>query len=52
MTMEVRVNNLVVFMYSCQGSHYYNMGKELFNNNKVFRNKVLELDELVEPYID
>jgi malonyl CoA-acyl carrier protein transacylase len=27
----------VVFMYSGQGSHYYNMGKELFEKNEVFR---------------
>jgi acyl transferase domain-containing protein/2-polyprenyl-3-methyl-5-hydroxy-6-metoxy-1,4-benzoquinol methylase/acyl carrier protein len=31
----------IVFMFSGLGSHYVNMGLDLFNNNKVFRNSLL-----------
>ncbi len=47
----------IVFMYSGQGSHYYNMGRELYNENEIFRdtmdkcNSILE-HELEKPLID
>ncbi|WP_394829326.1 PfaD family polyunsaturated fatty acid/polyketide biosynthesis protein [Pendulispora albinea] len=34
-----------VFMFSGQGSHYYQMGKELFEEHPIFRKTMLELDE-------
>jgi trans-AT polyketide synthase/acyltransferase/oxidoreductase domain-containing protein len=36
----------VIFMFSGQGSQYYQMGKKLFDTNAVFREKMLELDEI------
>lgn len=38
----------VVLMFSGQGSQYYGMGKELFENNKKFCDSMLELDEVVK----
>lgn len=35
-----------VFMFSGQGSQYYQMGKPLFDSNEVFRNWMLRLDAL------
>ncbi|MEC3653506.1 acyltransferase domain-containing protein [Bacillus siamensis] len=35
----------IVFMFSGQGSQYYQMGKELFAHNAVFRQKMLDLDD-------
>ncbi|MFJ9773635.1 ACP S-malonyltransferase [Kitasatospora sp. NPDC101157] len=34
----------VVFMFSGQGSQYYRMGKELFDDNPVFRAELVRLD--------
>jgi bacillaene synthase trans-acting acyltransferase len=39
----------VVFMYAGQGSQYYEMGKELFSDNFIFRKWMTALDEI---YID
>jgi trans-AT polyketide synthase, acyltransferase and oxidoreductase domains len=36
-----------VFMFSGQGSHYYQMSVKLFEENPVFRNTMCELDEIV-----
>ena len=41
----------VVFMFSGQGSQYYQMGKELFKGNTVFRHWMLKLDDLVRSMI-
>jgi len=35
-----------VFMFSGQGSQYYQMGKQLFEQNKVFREWMVRLDDL------
>jgi acyl transferase domain-containing protein len=35
-----------VFMFSGQGSHYYQMGRELFEQEPLFRKELLELDAL------
>ena len=36
----------IVFLFPGQGSHYYQMGNKLMAADKVFRNTMLELDEL------
>ena len=36
----------IVFMFSGQGSHYYQMGKELFEENKTFHDWMLKADHL------
>ncbi|MGK9162920.1 acyltransferase domain-containing protein [Bacillus subtilis] len=36
----------LVFMFSGQGSQYYHMGKELFKENAVFRQSMLEMDAI------
>lgn len=36
-----------VFMFSGQGSQYYQMGKSLYASNFTFRNQMQELDEIV-----
>lgn len=33
-----------VFMFSGQGSHYYHMGRELYNKNSEFRKKIMAFD--------
>ncbi|MCY9375150.1 acyltransferase domain-containing protein [Bacillus sp. T17B1] len=41
----------VVFMFSGQGSHYYQMGERLFNHNNTFREVMIELDGMVKKLI-
>lgn len=41
-----------VFMFSGQGSQYYQMGKELYENNKVFNYWMDACDEIVSPLIN
>jgi hypothetical protein len=36
----------VVFMFSGQGSHYYRMGKELYENHPVFRTWLQRMDDM------
>ncbi len=36
----------IIFMYSGQGSHYYQMGKMLFTQNKVFNHYLQSADQL------
>jgi bacillaene synthase trans-acting acyltransferase len=36
----------IVFMFSGQGSHYFQMGRELFEKNETFRNWMVRLDEI------
>jgi len=38
--------NSLVFMFSGQGSQYYHMGKELFENHHIFRKWMLKLDDI------
>ncbi|MEC2110530.1 acyltransferase domain-containing protein [Bacillus stercoris] len=40
------MNEPLVFMFSGQGSQYYHMGKELFKENAVFRQSMLEMDAI------
>lgn len=46
----LKKNRKMVFMYTGQGSQYVNMGRKLFETNAVFRDALLECDELFEPY--
>jgi acyl transferase domain-containing protein len=41
----------VIFMFSGQGSQYYQMGRELFEHNAVFRRHVQELDALGTQFL-
>lgn len=34
----------IVFMFSGQGSQYYQMGKMLFEHNKIFKNHMIDAD--------
>jgi len=38
----------IVFMFSGQGSHYYQMGRELMESSAVFRGLMIEMDEIVQ----
>lgn len=40
-----------IFMFSGQGSQYYQMGKGLYNTNDIFRKKLHEFDEIVKDLI-
>lgn len=40
------MKNTVIFMYSGQGSQFYNMGYNLFRSNEVFHQELVDLDEL------
>lgn len=37
----------VVFMFSGQGSQYYNMGKKLYTHNKIFRDMMCNVNDIV-----
>lgn len=37
----------IVFMFSGQGSHYFHMGKSLFEHNATFRRSMLDMDQFV-----
>jgi acyl transferase domain-containing protein len=39
----------VVFMFSGQGSQYYQMGRVFFDGNAAFRRRFLELDDVAKP---
>lgn len=38
----------IVFMYSGQGSHYYQMGRDLFDGNETFKKWMLKADHLFQ----
>lgn len=40
-----------IFMFSGQGSQYYHMGKELYENEPVFRNWIHELDSIPQKIL-
>jgi acyl transferase domain-containing protein len=40
-----------VFMFSGQGSHYYRMGEELYQQHPVFRQTLLELNEIAQALL-
>jgi acyl transferase domain-containing protein len=41
----------VVFMFSGQGSHYYQMGRPLFDENATFRSVLLQLNDIAKPLL-
>ena len=45
------MNNSVVFMFSGQGSQYYQMGKKLFRGNPVFKKWMIDMDDMARQYI-
>ncbi|MBO9699898.1 MAG: acyltransferase domain-containing protein [Sporocytophaga sp.] len=45
------MNKPVIFMFSGQGSQYYQMGKELYENNAQFRYWMDHCNEIVSPLI-
>jgi trans-AT polyketide synthase, acyltransferase and oxidoreductase domains len=47
----VTIKPSFVFMYSGQGSQYFNMGKELYSRNSVFRNAMNHCSELLKPQL-
>jgi trans-AT polyketide synthase/acyltransferase/oxidoreductase domain-containing protein len=40
------MNQPIIFMFSGQGSHYYQMGKELFEQQPIFQKWMLKLNEM------
>jgi bacillaene synthase trans-acting acyltransferase len=45
------MNKQIIFMFSGQGSQYYQMGKELYENHEQFRYWMDHCDEMVSPLI-
>lgn len=41
----------IIFMFSGQGSHYYQMGRELFDLNRIFRKWMLKGDKIVSDIL-
>ena len=41
----------IVFLFSGQGSQYYHMGKQLFNQHLVFHRWMLKMDDIVQQII-
>lgn len=44
-------NKNIVFMFTGQGSQYFNMGRELFDTQPVFQETMKKCDEFLEPLI-
>jgi len=44
-------NHPVVFMFSGQGAQYIDMGKELYQNEAIFREQVDQCCELLKPFL-
>ena len=47
MSYDISMSKPLVFMFSGQGSHYYHMGKELFEQHPGFRKWMHTLDTIV-----
>jgi bacillaene synthase trans-acting acyltransferase len=45
------MNKKIVFMFSGQGSQYYSMGKQLYENHPRFKLWMDHCDELIRPYL-
>ncbi|MBX9258980.1 SDR family oxidoreductase [Desmonostoc muscorum CCALA 125] len=45
-------NRSVVFMFSGQGSQYVNMGRELYENETIFREQIDYCCKLLKPYLE
>ena len=45
--VQTMTNPKIVFMFSGQGSHYYQMGRELFEQEATFRKLMLDMDAMV-----
>ncbi|MBY9085626.1 acyltransferase domain-containing protein, partial [Paenibacillus sp. HN-1] len=45
------MNKPIVFMFSGQGSQYYQMGKELFDNDPIFQKWMIKMDDIVQRNI-
>lgn len=45
------MNQPIIFMFSGQGSHYYQMGKELFEQHPIFRKWMLKLNEIASDML-
>ncbi len=41
-----------VFMYGGQGSHYFQMGKELYKDNKIFQRSMNQCSEILDDYLE
>lgn len=48
---EICNRRKIVFMYSGQGSQYFQMGKQLFEQNNVFKKWMHKLDEIAQDYL-
>lgn len=48
---HVNEKTKIAFMFSGQGSQYVGMGKQLYENNSIFREAFDECDKLFRPYI-
>ena len=45
------MNKQIIIMFSGQGSQYYQMGKELYNNHRRFKYWLDYCDEIAQPFI-
>lgn len=51
-TSQEAVNRDVVFMFSGQGSQYPNMGRQLYEDERVFRDEIDRCAEVLKPHLD
>jgi acyl transferase domain-containing protein len=49
--MSISKEHTIVFCFSGQGSHFYHMGKELYEKESAFRTWMNTLDEIVRPFL-
>ena len=48
---EYTMRKSIVFMFSGQGSQYYQMGRELFDSNQIFKEWMLKQDDIAKRLI-